>query len=451
MEHLINKTNKAINSKNELKTSIDNKGIYMDTDVMSEFPNKINRIPFKRDAQFLVKKAPARFSIGSYVKELILPEDMSNIRNVYSAFQSYEALESLEFPESAINLSSVVNTFQYCINITKVKFPTKANNIISLNSTFYGCSKLTEIIFPDNLTTVSDIRNCFYNCSLLNITNIDFIKNPDSIILMDNIFLGCRSITEINLPITMNRVESIYGIFDNSGIRRITLPEMPNLTNMAYSLSNCSSLTYVELPINLNASSAYSMFRNDTSLIYTNIYEVNFSNLTHASGMFYRCLSMTRITLPENMVNIENCYGIVSTDYDGGNLTYFKFPSKANNIADLSYAFRGCKSLITIEFPEDLSKVKNIPQCFNWSNNIENISGVKILPKIQLNNWNLNNHTKLTVDSLNTIISALQDITNDVDEQGNPLVLTCTLGATNLAKLTEEQIAVGTDKGWTLN
>lgn len=52
--------------------------------------------------------------------------------------------------------------------------------------------------------------------------------------------------------------------------------------------------------------------------------------------------------------------------------------------------------------------------------------------------------SKLTVDSLKSILSALKDIS------GTGTSLTCTLGTTNLNKLSTAEKAVATQKGWTL-
>ena len=52
--------------------------------------------------------------------------------------------------------------------------------------------------------------------------------------------------------------------------------------------------------------------------------------------------------------------------------------------------------------------------------------------------------TLLTHDSLMSIINCLKDIS------GTGTTKTCTLGATNLAKLTDEEKAIATQRGWTL-
>ena len=59
-----------------------------------------------------------------------------------------------------------------------------------------------------------------------------------------------------------------------------------------------------------------------------------------------------------------------------------------------------------------------------------------------LTNWNISDCTRLTHDSLINLINALY--TTNVTR-------TCTIGTTNRNKLTAEEIAIATAKGWTLN
>ena len=59
-------------------------------------------------------------------------------------------------------------------------------------------------------------------------------------------------------------------------------------------------------------------------------------------------------------------------------------------------------------------------------------------------NISVKDSNSLSHDSLMSIINALKDIT------GDGVTRTCTLGAGNLAKLTDEEKAVATEKGWTL-
>lgn len=59
-------------------------------------------------------------------------------------------------------------------------------------------------------------------------------------------------------------------------------------------------------------------------------------------------------------------------------------------------------------------------------------------------NFDFRQSTKLTHESLMSIINALKDYS------GTSTTNTCTLGATNLAKLTDAEKAIATQKGWSL-
>jgi hypothetical protein len=64
------------------------------------------------------------------------------------------------------------------------------------------------------------------------------------------------------------------------------------------------------------------------------------------------------------------------------------------------------------------------------------------LPNINLTNTGLIYCTSLTLSSLQNIVNALPTTTSGYK---------CTIGTTNLAKLSDTDIQIATDKGWTLN
>ena len=70
-----------------------------------------------------------------------------------------------------------------------------------------------------------------------------------------------------------------------------------------------------------------------------------------------------------------------------------------------------------------------------------NMTGV-----VATNNLNLSYCTKLTKESLMSVINCLQDYS----EYTGSTKWVCTLGTTNLAKLTDAEKAIATEKGWTL-
>ena len=91
-----------------------------------------------------------------------------------------------------------------------------------------------------------------------------------------------------------------------------------------------------------------------------------------------------------------------------------------------------------------MSQMSNILDTFNGCTSLTdlNMNGA-ILPKINLNRWGLDSCTALTVDSLVSVLNALPQL-----DEGTSY--TCTIGSTNLAKLSDEQKAIATNKGYML-
>ena len=125
-----------------------------------------------------------------------------------------------------------------------------------------------------------------------------------------------------------------------------------------------------------------------------------------------------------------------------------------SNIQLMGYAFRNCYKLITI--PQlNAQKVKSLSDCFRNCYELTYFGGLLNLGENYSTTWpanqsstslNLSNSNKLTHDSLINAINGLYDLaTNGCNIQ--QLVI----GSTNIAKLTAEEIAIATEKGWTVS
>lgn len=90
-----------------------------------------------------------------------------------------------------------------------------------------------------------------------------------------------------------------------------------------------------------------------------------------------------------------------------------------------------------------LSPKTTLTQWFDGCGNLENVTFEGTLEK---NGANFRYSPKLTHDSLMSFINALADKTADT----SGTTWSATLGATNLAKLTDAEKAIATGKGWTL-
>lgn len=113
------------------------------------------------------------------------------------------------------------------------------------------------------------------------------------------------------------------------------------------------------------------------------------------------------------------------------------------NATGMTYAFFGCSKVVTFEkliIKEDgTTPFENTT--FQGMTSLENLT---IEGVIGTNKFNVSTCTKLSHDSLMNIINCLKDY------KGSGTTYTVTLGTTNLAKLTDEEKAIATQKGWTL-
>lgn len=204
-------------------------------------------------------------------------------------------------------------------------------------------------------------------------------------------------------------------------------------TTMSYMFYNCINLKNLDLSnfdtsnvINMNA-----MFSECNNLVSLDLSNFDTSKVTDMSYMFSKCSMLTSLDVSNfnisKAINInnmfENCKSLVSLD-----LSSFDLSSYSNNLNNL---FFGCSKL------ENLKSFKNLGKGYTKkSNNYYSLG--------------LNYSNLLTHESLMDVINNLYDLnlTYNVANGGTLYRQILSLGSTNLAKLTAEEIAIATNKGW---
>lgn len=114
-----------------------------------------------------------------------------------------------------------------------------------------------------------------------------------------------------------------------------------------------------------------------------------------------------------------------------------------SNVTNLSSFLTGTSSLKTLDITNwDLSKCTNMDSFLGANVGITDIycEGLK-LPEIQIKWSGFANNRNLSINSLLGLLNALPTTTKNC---------TLYLGATNLNKLSDEQKAIATNKGWIL-
>ena len=183
---------------------------------------------------------------------------------------------------------------------------------------------------------------------------------------------------------------------------------------------------------------------------------------------FLRNSDLTGETLPEDLFTIENAGAMFYNYYgtalpEGVDLANIDTTKTGNDsavsnivgyspnleevydvnipegILDYYCSFQNCPMLRKIEKVRS-NKDTAFTSTFVGDSNLEEITFEGVIGK----NISLKQSTKLSLETLTNLIDCLYDYS------GSTATYTCTLGAENLAKLTDEQKLAVTTKGWTL-
>lgn len=197
---------------------------------------------------------------------------------------------------------------------------------------------------------------------------------------------------------------------------------------------------------NFNNITAYNQFGNTSATTIGNVttitnyafskwnhisnIDINFTNLTDGKDMFYESSIVTFSGSLPKLNTAENMFSRCS------NLQTFNSNMPLIELTDSM--FYECSNLQT--FISDLSSLTSANQMFYGCTSLTNIT---LSGTLNCDDFNISYSTNLTVDSLMSVINALVDLSSESSK-------TLILGSANLAKLTDEQKAVATNKNWVL-
>ena len=255
-----------------------------------------------------------------------------------------------------------------------------------------------------------------------------------------------KTIKKLRSPLTIEGTDATYMFY------RYLLNELPqldtsNVTNMNYMFSSCPNLTTIPQLDTSNVTNMNYMFGSCPNL--TTIPQIDTSNVTNMNSMFYNCPNLT--TLPQldtsNVTNMNYMFGSCT------NLTTIP-QLDTSNVTNMNYMFGNCPNLTTI--PQlNGEKLTSVAGTFGNCRSLENFNGIINLGQAYLTTQSANysNYkldlsysTLLTEQSIINILNNLYDIAT-LGVKSQQLIL----GSTNLAKLTEEEIAIATNKGWSVS
>ena len=222
-------------------------------------------------------------------------------------------------------------------------------------------------------------------------------------------------------------------------VPRLLVVDLINALNLRNLFNGCASLTSVTLPdgFGQNATNIMSLFTSCTSLTSVTLPDGFGQNATSVDSFFYNCTSLTSVTLPDGFG--QKTSSMTYMFYNCSKLTSVNLPDGFGQNAQTAIStFNGCTSLTSVTLPDGFGQNATITAgLFNNCTSLTTITGN---PRFKVS-LDLSICTQLTHDSLMVVINGLQEVTT---------AQTLTLGTANLAKLTEDEKKVATDKGWTL-
>ena len=337
------------------------------------------------------------FRASRYTSIDISSWDTSNVVNFETMFMQCRATE-LKLPSKFVRsiegkITNMYRMFNQASVISLDVTEWDTQNINSLIGVFMMCVNLTEIKGIENWDTskATNMNQLFYQCYKLTSLNISGWETGQ-VTEMGNMFYGCESLTSLDLS-----------GFDTS-----------NVTTMTYMFYGCKKLTSLDLS------------------------NFNTSNVTNMGYIFANCDSLEQLK-GNFILNNVDCMYMFHQCLKAPDLSEFKMSGTTTRVNYMFGLFGFNNTPLATSL--DLSDIALADGCNITSYTFYRCTVVDIYP---FTNINANCHLGDLTLSQEVI---LRFINNLVEVTSSP---TLTLGATNLAKLTEDQIAIATNKGWTV-
>ena len=313
----------------------------------------------------------------------------------------------------------------------KTVTPTKEQQEVVADEEYTGLSKVIvegkgndNSVFDGNAVQTRTVTS---NDNILNkmIIKLPPIINTSEWTTLDYVFYYCHSLEEIPELDTSNVTSMSCAFYDCKTIKTIPQLDISKVTAMQSTFSNCTQL--IEIP------------------------QLDTSKVTNFTNAFSGCSSLKKILL----TNTDSATGMQSIFYNCNSLEEVSFLN-TSKVTSMTSMFQNCEKIADIQLL-DATKVTSLANIFNGCTNLTNLGGLKDLGKAftrttaGYNYYKLDLSTceKLTHESLMNVINNLYDLNETYTALGKTLYRqSLVLGSVNMAKLTSNEIAIATNKGW---
>ena len=276
--------NRIIQAKNDIKTAIENKGVFVGDVTIDHYADKIASIPQEVNSNKVILPNKTKFS-GST-----------------DTFIDTAAMD-------ASNITQMGNMFSYCINLTSLDVSNwDTSNVTDMRSMFYTCQ---------NLTSVGDLSNWVTS----NVTN------------MRTMFEGCYNLTSVGdlSKWDTSKVVDMYGMFGTcqnlTSVGDLSKWDTSMVTNMYGMFGGCNNLMSLDTISSWDTSKVTSMgnmFAVCYKLITLDLSNWDTSNVTDMSNMFDNCRYLTELKMGGSVNNVNNVKEMFHRISTTGTLYYNK-------------------------------------------------------------------------------------------------------------------------------
>lgn len=258
----------------------------------------------------------------------------------------------------------------------------------------------------NNVFATYEVNSMFYTKIISNMTRVKlgWFARSNEVTSTVAMFSNCSKLTSIPLFDTSNVTNMNSMFYKCSSLTSIPLFNTSNVTNMNSMLRYCEKLKNVPLFDTSKVTKMGTMFAD--CKVITTVPLLDTSNVTDMSSMFNTCPKLTSVPLFDTR-KVTTMSAMFMACSAIKNIPAFD----ASNVTDMYYIFRNCSNLEEIH-----------------------MTGMKVA-------FDISYSTKFTREALVEILNNLATVDT---------TRTLTMGSTNLAKLTEEDKAIATNKGWTL-
>lgn len=228
-----------------------------------------------------------------------------------------------------------------------------------------------------------------------------------------------------------------------------TMFDVSQVTDMSYMFGGCSGLTG-ELDLSdwntSNVTTMKYMFTNSSKLENINLSSLNISRVTNMGYMFNNCSKLASIDVSgwntSNVTTMENmfyyCSGLTSLNLSDLNV---------ENVSTFEYMFSGCKALESLNLSNiNKSKIRYLANIFYSCTSLVNLQFSDLGHNQYCTSIDLSPCSALTKDSVLYLFNNAFDRT----AAGYSATFTIKLHSNTKALLTEEEIAIATNKGFTV-